>query len=271
VSSPRLAFIGGGNMGAALASGLIASGAARARDIRVTDVRPEALRSLKKRLGVRVGTDNAEAVRASRVVVLCVKPQQMAGVLAGLAGAITSRHLVVSIAAGVRTDFIEKALGPGVPVVRVMPNTPALHRAGALVFCPGRRATRAHERLVRRLLGAAGAVWKTTESRMDAVTALSGSGPAYVFLLAECLASAGAKAGLPKDLAEALARQTVYGAGLMLSRSAEPAGTLRERVTSPGGTTAAALKVLKDGGLGRLFDRALAAAKRRSRELSRAR
>lgn len=265
----RVALIGGGNMGAALAGGLLASKRVRPSQIWITDVRRDALSSLKKKLGVRVGSDNLAAARKSAVLLLCVKPQQMADVLNGLRGAVTSRHLVISIAAGIRTGFIEKRLGARVPVIRVMPNTPALLRAGALVYCLGRSAKRSHENLAKEILETAGKVWKASrEDWLDAVTALSGSGPAYVFLLAECLEQAGRKLRLPPALAEALARRTIYGAGLMLDQNPEPAAVLRQRVTSPGGTTEAALKVLNRAGLTKIFENALKAATKRSRQLS---
>jgi pyrroline-5-carboxylate reductase len=266
--SVRIALIGGGNMGGALAAGLIASGRVRPGQVFVSDVRPEILRSLKKKLGVRVGADNREAVQNSRVAVFCVKPQQMADLIKELKGRLTARSLVISIAAGIKTDFIEQGLGNAVPVVRVMPNTPALLRAGALVYCLGRSVKKADEALARKILSSVGLVWKTAENRLDAVTALSGSGPAYVFYLAECLARAGARMGLDAGLAEALARQTLYGAGLMLRQSAEAPALLRQRVTSPGGTTEAAVKVLESSGVKKIFERALSAACRRSFELS---
>ncbi|HRY30520.1 MAG TPA: pyrroline-5-carboxylate reductase, partial [Elusimicrobiota bacterium] len=259
----RLALIGGGNMGAALAAGLVTSKKMRPAQIRVVDVRPEILRSLKKRYGVSVGSDNAAAVRGSDVVLLCVKPQQMASVLAGLLGAVTPKQLVISIAAGIKTDFIESELGQHVPVIRVMPNTPALLRAGALVYCLGQHATKTHEALAKQILSSVGSVWKTGELSMDAVTALSGSGPAYVFYLAECLAKAGAELGLEPGFAEALARQTVFGAGRMLHEDKETPARLRERVTSPGGTTEAALRVMAESGFEGILKRALAQARRR--------
>jgi pyrroline-5-carboxylate reductase len=266
--SKNLLFIGGGNMGAALAAGLIAARAVKPRQVRVTDVDKNRLSSLKRRLGVLTGTDNRAAAADADVLVLCVKPQQMPVVLAELKGALTPRQLTISIAAGVDTRTIEDGLGGKAPVVRTMPNTPALLQAGALVYCLGRFARPAHEKLARAVLAPAGRLWAAGESAMDAVTALSGSGPAYVFYLAECLARAGKDLGLKAELAEALARRTIYGAGLMLERTADSAAALRERVTSPGGTTAAALAVLRDRGLERIFQDALAAARKRSQELS---
>lgn len=263
-----VAVIGAGNMGQALAAGLLKAKVAAPSRVRLTAVDVAALAGFKKKHKVSVGADNRAAVKGASVVLLCVKPQQMAGVLDGLKGAVGPKQLVISVAAGVRTDVIERRLGGDVPVVRSMPNTPALLGAGALAYCLGRKATAAHEKAAVKILSSAGRVWKLAEEHLDAVTALSGSGPAYVFHLAEALSEAGAALGLPKDVSEALARQTIYGAGLMLKERSEPAGLLRERVTSPGGTTAAALAVLGEAGFKSIFERALSAACRRSRELS---
>ncbi len=263
-----IAVLGGGNMGQALVAGLLKAKVLPPARIHVTDVRPEALKELKKKYKVAVGGDNRAAAAKASVVLLCVKPQQMGEALESLKGAGDPGRLVISIAAGIRSDFIEAALGSDAAVVRVMPNTPALLRAGALAYCLGRNAGPAHEKIARKILSAVGNLWKLDESHMDAVTALSGSGPAYVFLLAECMAAAGEKLGLPTDVAQGLARQTVYGSGLMLRSSPESAATLRERVTSPGGTTAAALAVLGEADVKGIFERALSAACRRSRELS---
>jgi pyrroline-5-carboxylate reductase len=186
-------------------------------------------RTALKKFGVRVGADNRAAVRDADVIVLCVKPQQMPGLLAELAG-VVKRALVISIAAGVRTDRIEKALGK-VPVIRVMPNTPALLRAGALVYTSGRHAGRRHEATARKILSALGLVWKVSEPQMDAVTALSGSGPAYVFYLAECLAAAGTALGLAPDLAEALAGK-IDTSGVIASAEAYKPGFVNIRLTS---------------------------------------
>lgn len=263
----KIAVLGAGHMGGALVKGLLAAGQARPRDVWVTDIAADRRRALSRKTGVRTGADNRAATTWADVVVLCVKPQGMGELLREIHGAAGPRHTVVSVAAGVKTATIEKSLGR-VPVVRAMPNTPALLRAGTMVYCRGTHARPKNEAVAKRLLSALGPVWKTDEARMDAVTALSGSGPAYVFLLAEILAAAGAARGLPAAMAEALARQTIYGAGRMLVETPDAPAELRRRVTSPGGTTEAALKILMGGGLSGLFDRALAAAARRSRELS---
>ncbi|MBK8575531.1 MAG: pyrroline-5-carboxylate reductase [Elusimicrobia bacterium] len=229
----RLAVLGGGNMGGALVAGILAAKIVPPSRVTVTDVDTARANQLKKEFGVRTGHDNRAAVRNADVIVLCVKPLHMDGVLAELAGQIGRQTLVISVAAGVRSERIEKALGK-VPVIRVMPNTPALLRAGTLVFSLGRYAKPRQETTAKKILSALGRVWKAPESRMDAVTALSGSGPAYVFYLAECLASAGASLGLSREMADALARQTVYGAGRMLAETKNSAAELRRRVTSPG-------------------------------------
>jgi pyrroline-5-carboxylate reductase len=267
----RLAVLGGGNMGGALAAGLVSTKTLTPSAVVIADKDLARLAALKKTLGVRTTGDNHDAVADADVVLLCVKPQQMADVLAELRGRLTVRQTVISVAAGIRSRTIETSLGGRgvtIPVVRVMPNTPALERAGAMVYALGRAAGPTQDRLARTLLTPLGRIWRVDERLMDAVTALSGSGPAYVFFLAECLAAAGRTVGLPRELAEALARQTVYGAGVLLDRRPLPAGELRRQVTSPGGTTEAALRVLNEAALPKIFERALDAARRRSQELS---
>ncbi|HND64847.1 MAG TPA: pyrroline-5-carboxylate reductase, partial [Elusimicrobiota bacterium] len=254
-------------MGGALVGGLLAARTRRAADVVVVEIDGARRRELKKKWGVGATDDPRTAVRGADAVVLAVKPQQMPDLLGALAGAVRPSQVMVSVAAGVTTASIENALGP-VPVVRAMPNTPALIRAGAMVYCLGRFARAAHETRARKILSAVGPVWKVEEKDMDAVTALSGSGPAYVFYLAEAMAAAGAALGLDPALAESLARQTVYGAGRLLAESADPAGELRRKVTSPGGTTQAALAVLEAAGVIPIFEKALDAARRRSSELS---
>ncbi|HOW28148.1 MAG TPA: pyrroline-5-carboxylate reductase [Elusimicrobiota bacterium] len=266
--SREVCFIGGGNMGEALMAGILSSRLVSPSRVLVTDVRPGRLAQLKRKYGVGVGVDNATAAASSRIVVLCVKPQQMESILKELGPVLRSDQLVVSVAAGVRTGRIERALRKRVPVIRVMPNTPALLGVGALVYCRGRFVRKSHEVWARRLLGSSGRVWTVREKAMDAVTALSGSGPAYVFYVAECMAAAGRRLGLAGALAESLARQTVFGAGTMLSRTQDPASVLRARVTSPGGTTAEAIQVFESLQMRKMFLEAMTAAARRSRRLS---
>ena len=202
---------------------------------------------------------------------LAVKPQDMAGTVRPLAETFRARPpLVLSIAAGIRVGDIERWCGPGVAVVRAMPNTPAAIGRGITVAVAARKVTAAQRAIADALLRATGSVeWVDDESLMDAVTAVSGSGPAYVFLLAEELARAGVEAGLPEALATKLARETVAGSGELLHRSDLPSATLRQNVTSPGGTTAAALSVLMAGdGMQPLMIKAIAAATKRSKELA---
>jgi pyrroline-5-carboxylate reductase len=254
-------------MGGALVAGILAAKIVKPGQISVSDIDGKRRASLKRSLGVRVAKENSVAVRNADVVVLCVKPQQINGVLDDLKTGLDPRTLVISVAAGVRTERIERVLGK-IPVIRVMPNTPALLRAGAMAFSLGRHARIKHERMAKTLLSALGTVWKVPEVQLDAVTALSGSGPAYVFYLTECLTAAGVSLGLPLILAEGLARQTVYGAGRMLNETSTPAAELRRRVTSPGGTTEAALQVLLKKNLTGIVREALTVARRRSQELS---
>lgn len=263
----RLAVLGAGNMGGALVTGLLSAKVVTPGQITLADVDTARLSTFKKKWGVRIENDNRTAVKGASVIVLCVKPQHMPGVLEELAGQGSPGSLVISVAAGVRAERMEKVLGQ-VPVIRVMPNTPALLRAGAIAFSLGRYAGPRHEKMARTILSALGRVWKVPEVQMDAVTALSGSGPAYVFYLAECLAAGGVALGLNAPLAEALARQTVYGAGRMLAETMDPAAELRRRVTSPGGTTEAAIKILTERDLPGTFKEALTSACRRSQELS---
>lgn len=263
----RLGILGAGNMGTALAAGIVRSKALSPRNVQVSDVDSATLARLKKRLGVHTTDDNGSVARWAQVLVLCVKPHQLPELLKEVSPHLSKNCWVISVAAGVQTKQIESILGR-VGVVRVMPNTPALLGAGALVYCLGRYARRPHETIAKTVFSTLGKVWKTTEPKMDAVTALSGSGPAYVFYLAECLAAAGVALGLEADMAEGLARQTVFGSGRMLAETPEPAADLRRRVTSPGGTTQAALEVLISRGMGKLMNDALAAACRRSKELS---
>ena len=196
----RLAVIGGGNMGAALVGGLLKAKLLRPAAVTVAEPRAEIRRRLRNKFGVRVSASNEDAVAGRHIILLCVKPQQMPLALRQLAGRVGSQQLVLSIAAGVRLQTMERALKGRVPVIRVMPNTPALLRAGAVVYAPGRRAKRSHERTARAILAAAGQVWRARESLMDAVTALSGSGPADDFLRTELIAEAGRKLGLPLSL-----------------------------------------------------------------------
>lgn len=265
----RIVFVGGGNMGEALVAGLIRSGRWKPSQITVTDVRAEQLERLRKTYRVRISADNRWAARDADVILLAVKPQQIRHVLEDLGPVIRQSQLVLSIAAGIRTGFLERFLAKGVPTIRIMPNTPALVGVGAAVLACGRWAKPADEKTAQAIFETVGTVATVIESEMDAVTALSGSGPAYVFYLAEALREAGVALGLAPHVADPLVRQTLRGAGQLLAQSHEEPHTLRQKVTSPGGTTEAALKVLERSGFKTIFARALRRAAQRSRELSR--
>lgn len=266
-----VAFIGAGNMAEAIFAGLIESNLIPAGDITASDPNAVRLKTLQERYGIVTVTDNVTAVTGRSLVVLAVKPQMMDAVLLPLSAALGADTLVVSVAAGVTTQHIQDRIGSGPRVVRVMPNTPALVGKGASAIAAGKSASAGDVSLVERLFGAVGATVVVDELQLSAITAVSGSGPAYVFLLAEALAEAGTAAGLPADLAHTLARQTLIGAAAMLENSTDPASELRRRVTSPGGTTAAGLAVLDQHdprGLRALLGATVAAAAQRADELA---
>ena len=264
-----VAFIGGGNMARSLIGGLVARGHARDA-IAVADPVEATRDALASDFGVRVHADGADAVAGADTWVFAVKPQVMRDVCASLADqAQAARPLAVSIAAGITSRQLDGWLGGGMPVVRTMPNTPALLGAGVTGLFANDAVDDAGRQRAQSLLSTAGeTVWIDDEAQMDAVTAVSGSGPAYVFLLAEAMQAAGEAQGLPADAARTLATHTLMGAARMLVESGEPAAVLRKRVTSPGGTTQAAIETFESGGLRTLVDDAVTAATRRGRELS---
>lgn len=270
-ADPTIAFVGGGNMARSLIGGLLAGGG-EAAAIRVADPDPDTRGQLAGDFGVRPFATAAEAVDGAAIWVFAVKPQVLRSAAEALAGAAqAAQPLVVSVAAGITSAQLERWLGGSLAVVRAMPNTPALLRAGATGLFANARVDADRRGRAEALMAATGLVaWIDDEAQMDAVTAVSGSGPAYAFLLAEAMADAGAAQGLPRETAARLAAQTLLGAARMLVESGEPAATLRQRVTSPGGTTQAAIETFEAGGLRALVGDAVAAATRRGRDLSRA-
>lgn len=266
----RLVLVGCGKMGEALLAGWRSAGFA-AEDILVVEPDSQKSAALAERFGVVVLADGGALGREVRpaAVVFAVKPQAL-GAVAPAYSRFAESSVFLSIAAGRTVGSLQGLLGDRAAVVRAMPNTPAAVGLGATVACAGGHTSREQRQLCARLLAAVGSLyWIDDEALLDAVTAVSGSGPAYVFLLAECLAQAGAAAGLPAALADRLARDTVAGAGALLQRAAEPPSELRRNVTSPGGTTAAALAVLMaEDGLAPLLTKAVRAATERSRELA---
>lgn len=264
-----LAFIGGGNMARCLIGGLIAGGLSP-KSIRVADPIEQARKALVADFGVAASADNLATIDGADTIVLAIKPQQMRAVCESLAPSVqAARPLLVSIAAGITSGQIDGWAGGELAVVRTMPNTPSLVALGATGLYANPRVDADQRARADALMAAVGVtVWIDDEALMDAVTAVSGSGPAYVFLLAEAMQAAGEAQGLPPDAARTLAARTLLGAATMLERSNDPASTLRERVTSPGGTTAAALATFEDGGFRELVNRAVAAATKRGQELA---
>jgi pyrroline-5-carboxylate reductase len=265
----KLAFIGGGNMAAALISGLTKRGLPAERVV-VADPSRDQLQRLVSSYGVQIAPDNAAAVPGAEVVVLAVKPQQMRSVALGLAPHLAaSRPLVVSVAAGIPHASLARWFGPQIPVIRTMPNRPALNGFGATGLYAPASVGAAYRALAEKIMAAVSAtVWVEHESQMDTVTAVSGSGPAYFFLFMEALEAAAHERGLPSDVAHRLTLETAFGAAQMARQSADSLAILREQVTSKGGTTAAALEVLNGAGLRAIVAHAVAAADRRSAELA---
>ena len=263
----RIAFLGGGNMAEAIIKGILREESAAG--LMVAEISAERRAWLAQAYpGVEVVENSAEAAAWGDVIILAVKPQQSAAVLTSIKSSVTPAKLIISIMAGVRSGSIEEALGSGTRVVRVMPNTPALIGAGASAICPGSGATAADLDIVDAIFARTGLVVRVDEKQMDAVTGLSGSGPAYVFTFIEALGDAGVKNGLPRDVSARLALQTVLGAARMLAETGEHPAQLREKVTSPGGTTIAGLHVLENGRFrGTIMD-AVDAASQRSKELA---
>ncbi len=262
-----IAFIGGGNMARALVRGLVGTATVDAKQIIAADPDEPKLRSLRDELDIRITGDNAEAVQAADVVILATKPQVFARLLPGVAAAIGPDALLISVAAGIPTGLIERALPDGARVVRTMPNTPALVGAGATAIAAGSNATEADLELAEILFRSVGISVRVPEEQLDAVTGLSGSGPAYVFAMVEALRDAGVREGLPEETSLQLASQTVFGAARLLHDENEPPEVLRQRVTSPGGTTRAGLDALSAAGFAEAIIGAVRAATRRSVEL----
>jgi pyrroline-5-carboxylate reductase len=262
-----IGFVGAGNMAEALVKGLLAAGVAK-KQLIASDHTAERVAYVHKTYGIKTTEDNTAAVEAADVVVLAVKPQILPRVLDEIAGTITADKLVVSVAAGVPIEAIEAHLQQRSRIVRVMPNTPALVQAGAAALVPGAHATEQDLGVVKQIFDSVGkTVVLDDEGLMDAITGLSGSGPAYIFVIIDAMADAGVRVGLSRDVSLALAAQTVLGAAKMLIETGEHPGALKDKVTSPGGTAIAGLHTLEQGGLRTTLINAVEAATRRSREL----
>jgi pyrroline-5-carboxylate reductase len=268
-TSPTVGFLGAGQMATALAKGFLASGRLTADRLMACDVVPAAAEKFREQTGSHVGETVGDVLLAADVVFLAVKPQHMAGLLAEAAPGVRAEHLFVSIAAGVPLATLEKGLGPTARVIRVMPNTPCLVGQGASALALGTRATPSDGELVRDLFCTVGVALTLPEHLLDAVTGLSGSGPAYVYVMIEALADGGVRMGLPREAALRLAAQTVLGAAQMVLATGQHPGALKDAVASPGGTTIAGLQVLEQRAVrGALID-AVEAATERSQTLGR--
>jgi pyrroline-5-carboxylate reductase len=264
----RLAIIGAGAIGQALCRGLIAAGVYAPREIVATDADKDRLAAFTEEVGIE-SEGNVEATASSKTVILAVKPIVVDDVIEEIAGYISSDQLLISIAAGVKIQQIGSKLRSGVPIIRAMPNTPCLVQAGAIAISRGKEALDNHVEKAMAIFGAVGKVIEVPERLMDAVTGLSGSGPAYIYTAIEALADAGVAAGLTRVQASLLAAQTVYGAAKMVIETGKHPAELREAVTSPGGTTIAGLVALERAAFRAALLDAVEAAKDRSEELSR--
>ncbi|MDA8428787.1 MAG: pyrroline-5-carboxylate reductase [Geobacteraceae bacterium] len=263
----RIAFLGGGNMAEAIIKGLLRENSGV--PLMVAEISAERRAYLATAYpNIRIVENSSEAAAWGEIIILAIKPQQATSVLATLERTLSPDKLFVSIMAGVRTSSIEEALENGTRVVRVMPNTPALVGLGATAICPGRKAAPLDLDRVESIFAQTGLVVRVEEKQMDAVTGLSGSGPAYVFTFIEALSDAGVKNGLSREIASRLAVQTVLGAAHMLSETGEHPALLREKVTSPGGTTIAGLHIMENGRFRGVVMDAVDAATQRSRELA---
>jgi pyrroline-5-carboxylate reductase len=263
----RIGFIGAGNMATALGQGFVRGHLTTGANLIAADPSETARANFAQATGGQVTTDNAAVAAKSDVLFLAVKPQYMSLAAGDLVGKISAKTLVVSIAAGVRLSRLAGWIGDAVRLVRVMPNTPCLIGEGACGYCLGERATQADGELVGKLLKSVGIAWQVEEKMLDAVTGLSGSGPAFVYLIIEALSDAGVRMGLPRNIAASLAAQTVRGAVDMVISTGEHPAVLKDRVASPGGTTIAGLQVMEAGAIRATLIGAVEAATKRSIEL----
>ncbi len=266
-SDLTIGFLGAGKMASALAKGFIRAGLLTAEQILASDVVEAARVAFAKEVGAKTTASNSEVVRSACVLVLAVRPDQVAGVLTEIRPDLAQRHLVISIAAGVPLAKLEGLLFTGARVIRVMPNTPALVGASASAFALGAAATREDAALTERLFSAVGVAFEVREKLLDAVTGLSGSGPAYVYLVIEALSDGGVAAGLPREVATRLAAQTVFGSAKMVLETGLHPGALKDMVTSPGGTTIDGLHELEKAGTRGAFINAVRAAAEKARRL----
>jgi pyrroline-5-carboxylate reductase len=266
-SKLSIGFLGAGKMATALARGFIRAGLVTAKQIIASDVNERARAAFTEETGAKTTGSNSEVAKFAEVLILAVKPDQVGGALGEIRDGISDKHLVISIAAGVTLGKLEAGLGTDARVIRVMPNTPALVGSSATGFALGKSATSADAEIATRLFSAVGVAFQVKESLLDAVTGLSGSGPAYVYLFIESLSDGGVAAGLPREVATKLAAQTVLGAAKMVLETGQHPGALKDMVTSPGGTTIEGLHELEKGRLRSTVMSAVRAATEKSKKL----
>lgn len=265
--APKLLFIGAGNMAEALVSGILKAKLAPPSHIAATDISKSRLEHFQQCFQIRVGSDNAGEILQADVVILCVKPQIMDSVLSEIKGKLQKHQLLISVAAGYPLSRVQHYIGDQIPLVRAMPNTPAVIQEGVTALAGGPGLTTHHLQLAQAIFDSVGKTVLVEESLLDAVTGLSGSGPAYVYLIIEALTDGGVRVGLPREVAGILAAQTVAGAARMVLETGEHPALLKDRVTSPGGTTIAGLHQLEAGRLRATLMQAVETATIRSREL----
>lgn len=267
LQNKKLAVIGVGKLGEALISGLLNKGDLKAGDIYGSVAHESSITRVKSRMPIEVGLDNREAVRGKDVIIVAVKPQNMDKVIRGIADVLTPNQLIISVAASVTTKFIEDRLSQPIPVVRAMPNTPALINSGMTGLCLGRSATQDHKQMAEAIFRCVGETVFVDEGLMDGVTALSASGPAYLYVIIESLAEAGVKLGIPRDVATLLVSQTMLGSARMVLESKSHPAMLKDHVTTPAGCTIDGLMELEEGKLRVTLIKAVVKAAERAREL----
>lgn len=271
LKNKNIAFIGSGNMAEALIKGMINSSLVKPENIIASDVCKERLEIIRDQYKVQIASDNIDAVQKADILILSVKPQVIVKVANNISELVDDSKLIISIAAGISLEILQKGLkdenNKNIRLIRAMPNTPALVQSGATALSKGEIATAADMQIAIEIFNSVGKVVEVDEDLMDAVTGLSGSGPAYIFLIIDALADAGVKVGLPRDISMTLSVQTVLGAAQLASESGEHPGKLKDMVTSPGGTTIAGLHALEKGTLKAVLMNAVEAAAKRSREL----
>jgi pyrroline-5-carboxylate reductase len=266
-TSSNIGFFGAGKMATALAKGFVHAKIISPKQITASDPHPAARKNFTGEIGAKTSASNLDVATFANVLILATKPDQVAGVLAEISGAFTKKHLLISIAAGVTIAKLENKLPKNARVIRVMPNTPALVGEAASAFALGKSATVADGELAKKLLSAVGLAFQVKENLLDAVTGLSGSGPAYVYQFIEALSDGGVAAGLPRDIATKLAAQTVLGGAKMVLETGQHPGALKDQVTSPGGTTIEGLHALEKGKLRATVISAVRAATEKAKKL----